>query len=94
MAHGLAKRGLAVERQRPVPIHYDGVTVDEGFRLDLLVEGKLLIELKSVERLAPVHGKQVLTYLRLMDLSLGLLMNFGAPTFREGLKRIVNGHTP
>ena len=92
MAHSLRKRGLAVERQRPVPLHFDGVAVDEGFRLDLLVDGKLLIELKSVERLAPVHGKQVLTYLRLMNLSLGLLMNFGAPTFREGLKRIVNGH--
>ena len=92
MAHGLRRRGLAVERQRSVPIHVDGVAVDEGFRLDLLVEGKLVIELKSVERLAPVHGKQVLTYLRLMNLSLGLLMNFGAPTFREGLRRIVNGH--
>lgn len=92
MAHSLRKRGLAVERQRPVPIHFDGVAVDEGFRLDLLVEGKLVIELKSVERLAPVHGKQVLTCLRLMNLSLGLLMNFGAPTFREGLRRIANGH--
>ena len=92
MAHSLAKRSLAVERQRPVPVTYDGVAVDEGFRLDLLVEGKLLIELKSVERLAPVHGKQVLTYLRLMNLSLGLLMNFGAPTFREGCKRVVNNH--
>ncbi len=62
----------------------------EAFRLDLFVEGKLLIELKSVERLAPVHGKQVLTYLRLMNLPLGLLMNFGAATFREGVKRVVN----
>ena len=92
MAHSLRKRGLVVERQRPVPIHFDGVAVDEGFRLDLLVEGTLVIELKSVEWLSPVHGKQVLTYLRLMNLSLGLLMNFGAPTFREGLRRIVNGH--
>lgn len=92
MAHSLRKRGLAVERQRPVPIYFDGVAIDEGFRLDLLVEGKLVIELKSVERLAPVHAKQVLTYLRLMNLSLGLLMNFGAPTFRESLRRIVNGH--
>lgn len=92
MAHSLTKRGLMVERQRPVPIRFDGVAIEEGFRLDLLVEGKLLIELKSVERLSPVHGKQVLTYLRLMNLSLGLLMNFGAPTFREGLKRVVNGH--
>lgn len=73
---------------------FDGVAVDEGFRLDLLVGGRLLIELKSVERLAPVHGKQVLTYSRLMALLLGLLMNFGAPTFREALKRVVNGHHP
>ena len=70
MAHSFIKRGVAVERQRSVPIVHNGVAVDEGFRLDLLVEGKLLIELKSVERLAPVHGKQVPTYLRLMNLSL------------------------
>lgn len=94
MAHGLTKRGLVVERQAPVAIVFDGVAVSEGFRLDLLVEGKLLIELKSIERLAPVHGKQVLTYLRLMNLPLGLLMNFGGATFKEGLKRVVNGHHP
>lgn len=94
LAHSLAKRGLIVERQRAVPIFFDGVAVKEAFRLDLFVEGKLLIELKSVERLAPVHGKQVLTYLRLMNLPLGLLMNFGAATFREGVKRVVNGHFP
>ena len=68
--------------------------MDEGFRADLLVEGRLLIELKSCERLAPVHGKQVLTYLRLMELPLGLLMNFGAATFREGIKRVANNHDP
>ena len=94
LAHSLVRRGLTVERQRPVPIIYDGVAVDEGFRFDLLIERKLLIKLKSVERIAPVHGKQLLTYLRLMNLSLGLLMNFGAPIFREGLKRVVNGHRP
>ena len=66
--------------------------IDEGFRADVLIEGRLLIELKSVERLAPVHGKQVLTYLRLMDLPLGLLMNFGAGTFREGIKRVANNY--
>lgn len=66
--------------------------IDEGFRADLLVEGRLLIELKSLERTASVHGKQVLTYLRLMNLPLGLLMNFGAATFREGVKRIANSH--
>lgn len=93
LAYGLARRGLLVERQKPVPIRLEGVILDEGFRADLLVEGKLLIELKSVERTAPVHGKQVLTYLRLMDLPLGLLMNFGAATFREGVKRVANNRS-
>jgi len=93
LAHSLAARGLAVERQKPVPIRLPGVTLDEGFRADLLVEGKLLIELKSVERAAPVHGKQVLTYLRLMDLPLGLLMNFGAATFKEGVKPVANNRS-
>ncbi len=88
----LAKRGLAVERQRPIPIRYEGVILEEGFRADLIVEGRLLIELKSTEQFAPVHGKQLLTYLRLMNLPLGLLMNFGAPTFKEGLRRVANNH--
>ena len=92
LAESLARRGVAVERQKPVPILFDGIAINEGFRADLLLEGKLLIELKSVERIAPVHGKQVLTYLRLLDLPLGLLMNFGAATFREGIKRIANNH--
>jgi iron complex transport system substrate-binding protein len=92
LAQSLALRGLAVERQKPVPIQLDGLTINEGFRADLLVERRLLIELKSVERLGPVHAKQVLTYLRLMDLPLGLLMNFGAATFREGIKRVANNH--
>jgi len=92
LAQSLAQRGLVVERQKPIPIRFEGVIIDEGFRADILVEGRLLIELKSVERAAPVHGKQVLTYLRLMDLPLGLVMNFGAATFREGIKRVVNNH--
>ena len=92
LAQALTRRGLLVERQKPIPIRFDGVILDEGFRADLLVEGVLLIELKSVERTAPVHGKQVLTYLRLMELPLGLLMNFGAATFREGVRRVVNNH--
>lgn len=78
----LAARGLSVERQKVVPIRYEAVVLDEGFRVDLLVERRLLIELKSTDNHAPVHAKQVLTYLRLMDLPLGLLMNFGAATFR------------
>ena len=89
----LARRGLSVERQKSITICFDDFVINEGFRADLLVEGILLIELKSVERIAAVHGKQVLTYLRLMNLPLGLLMNFGAATFREGIKRIVNNHT-
>lgn len=92
LEHGLARRGLAVERQKLVPIRFEGLVVEGGFRADLLVEGCLLIELKSIERLAPIHGKQVLTYLRFLDLSLGLLMNFGGETFKEGLRRIVNNH--
>ena len=88
----LRRRGLDVRRQVPIRICVDDIVVNEGFRADLLVEGKLLIELKSVETLAPVHRKQVLTYLRLMDLPLGLLMNFGAATFREGIRRIVNNY--
>lgn len=88
----LRERGLSVERQKPVPIQYAGLTFDEGFRADLVVEGCLVVELKSVEKLAPVHGKQLLTYLRLMDLSLGLLINFGAATFKEGVRRIVNNY--
>jgi GxxExxY protein len=94
LAHSLERRGLTVERQKPVPIRIDGLSFDEGFRADLLTEGKLLIELKCADRFAPVHVKQVLTYLRLMDLPLGLLMNFGTATFREGGRRVVNSHGP
>lgn len=92
LANVITKRGLSVERQKIIPIQFDDLIIDDGFRADLLVEGKLLIELKSIERLVPVHGKQVLTYLRFLNLPVGLLMNFGAPTFREGLRRIVNQH--
>lgn len=88
----LAERGLFVERQKSIPIRFNGISLEEGFRAALLVEGQLLIELKSTEAFVPVHGKQVLTYLRLMDLSLGLLMNFGAPTFRDGVRRIANNY--
>ncbi|WOE74843.1 GxxExxY protein [Alterisphingorhabdus coralli] len=92
LAGELERRGLRVDRQKPVEIKYKGIVHAEGFRADLLIENSLLVELKSVERLQPVHGKQVLTYLRLLDLPLGLLMNFGAATFKEGIKRIVNKH--
>jgi GxxExxY protein len=88
----LAERGLQVERQKPVPIRFRGLVLQEGFRADLLVEDQLLIELKSTEAHAPVHAKQVLTYLRLLDLRLGLLMNFGAAQFRDGIRRIANNY--
>ena len=90
LARALQRRGYKVERQRPVPIRYDEVTFDEGFRADLIVNGCLLIELKSLERLAPVHGKQVLTYIRLLDFRLGLLINFGEELLKRGIKRVAN----
>lgn len=93
LAAALTERGLRVEMQRPVPVAYRGVAVRDAFRVDLLLEGNLIIEVKSLERLAPVHSKQLLTYLRLMDLPLGLLMNFGADMFRNGLKRVINDRT-
>ncbi|HTI69720.1 MAG TPA: GxxExxY protein [Candidatus Limnocylindria bacterium] len=86
------ERGLEVKRQVPVSIRLLGLKFDEGFRADLIVNELLLVELKSVEHLAPVHAKQVLTYLRLLGLPLALLINFGAPTFKEGVKRIANNH--
>ncbi len=92
LSRQLEQRGLKIMRQVPVRIEYDGLVLDEGFRADLVVEGRFVIELKSVESLAPVHPKQLLTYLRLMRLPLGLLINFGAATFREGVRRVVNNH--
>ncbi len=92
MAASLARCGFAVERQKPIAIEYDGLLFSEAFRADLVVEGRLIIEIKSIDRLAPVHGKQMLTYLRLARQPLGLLMNFGGETFREGVRRVVNDH--
>ncbi|MDP3677037.1 MAG: GxxExxY protein [Novosphingobium sp.] len=92
LAESLRQAGLAVERQIALPLRYKGVVVDNAFKIDLLVNRTLVIELKSVERLAPVHGKQILTYLRLMNLPLGLLMNFGQGTFKDGLKRVANDY--
>jgi iron complex transport system substrate-binding protein len=94
LAKALEQRGFSVERQKPISIEFDGLRFDEGFRLDLLVDGRVVVELKSIEKLAAVHAKQVLTYLRLMDLRVGLLINFGAPTLKEGLRRIVNAYVP
>jgi GxxExxY protein len=92
LAAKLERCGLKVERQRPVSIKYENMEFPDAFRIDLLVSGQLVIEIKSVETLNKVHGKQLLTYLRLMNLPLGLLMNFGSTMFAEGLKRVVNNH--
>ena len=92
MQEMLRQAGLHVEKQVAVPLRYKGVVIDNAFKIDLLVENQLVVELKSVERLSDVHGKQVLTYLRLMDLPLGLLMNFGQATFKDGLRRIANDY--
>ena len=86
----LEQRGLRVRRQVAVPVELMGLRFDEGFRVDLLVEDRLVVELKSVENLSPVHWKQVLTYLRLLQLPVGLLINFGAATFKEGVRRVAN----
>ena len=92
LAQALRQHGLLVEQQRPVPIKFREMTFSDAFRADLIVENLLVIEVKSVERNAPVHAKQLLTYLRLMKQPLGLLMNFGCETFKDGVKRVVNGH--
>ena len=91
LATGLAREGFHVERQKLVPMTFEGITYAESFRLDLVIEGTLIIEVKSTERNLLVYSKQLLTYLRLTEQPVGLLMNFGYPTFREGLKRVVNG---
>ncbi|MDD2500797.1 MAG: GxxExxY protein [Geobacter sp.] len=91
LAKLLTDKGLFIERQVAVPVKFQGLSFDEGFRADLIVENKLIIELKSVERLQPVHSKQLLTYLRLTGCKLGLLINFGDNLLKDGIKRVANG---
>lgn len=91
LARKLEKKGLSVERQVPISITFEDMTFDEGFRADLVVERKVIVELKSVERLQPVQSKQLLTYLRLTGCRLGLLINFGEHLLKDGFKRITNG---
>lgn len=91
LARMLEQRGLQVERQKPIDFEYLGMRFEGGFRADLVVANLVIVELKSVERVAPVHPKQLLTYLKLTNLPVGLLINFGSATLREGLHRVVNG---
>ena len=94
LADSLARDGLTVERQKPVGFEFEGRRFSDAFRLDILVDGRLVIEVKSVEKIVPVHAKQVLTYLRLMNQPVGLLLNFGGEVMKDGIKRIVNDYAP
>ncbi|MBE7444899.1 MAG: GxxExxY protein [Planctomycetia bacterium] len=94
LAYELKKRGLSVDRQVSIPIEYHGIKFDEGFRVDILVENKVIIELKSVESVNKAHKKQVLTYLRLTGHKLGYLLNFGEAFMKDGISRIINGDIP
>jgi GxxExxY protein len=91
LAYELRKRDFTVETQLPVPIVYDDVYFDEGYRLDLLVNDSVIVEVKSIEEIAPIHKKQLLTYLRLRDKRLGLLINFNVELIKQGITRIANG---
>ena len=90
LAYELNKRGLQVVRERGIPAIYEEVRLELGFRADIIVESKVIIEVKSIESLAPVHGKILLTYLRLTDLRLGLLINFNVALIKDGIRRVVN----
>ena len=94
LAARLGQMGYAVVRQQPVDIEFEGVRIAGAFKMDLLVDGRLIVEIKSVERLLPVHAKQLLTYLRLTNRPVGLLINFGGETLKEGVRRLVNNHRP
>ena len=90
LAHELRRRGMKVETQVGLPVVYDGAKIDVGYRLDLLVEDVVVVEVKAVETLAPIHGAQLLTYLKLSGHRLGLLINFNVPHLKDGIKRMVN----
>mgnify|MGYP000246037323 CR=1 FL=1 len=91
LAHELRKRGLHVEQQCVLPVTYDGVRIDVGYRLDMLVESQVIVELKAVENIAPIHEAQLLSYLKLSGKKLGLLINFNVLHLKDGIKRMVNG---
>ena len=94
LAGKLVGLGYKVDRQMPIDIEFEGMRFDAAFRIDLLIDNRLLVEIKSVERLNAAHAKQLLTYLRLTGQSVGLLINFGGATLKEGVRRIVNDHKP
>jgi GxxExxY protein len=91
LAHELGRRSLRIVQQQPIPVVYENIRIDTGFRADLVVEAKVIVEIKSVDLVAPVHKKQLLTYLRLADKRLGLLINFNVVLIKNGITRVVNG---
>jgi iron complex transport system substrate-binding protein len=90
----LEQMGYSISRQEAIGIEFEGVRFEAAFRADLIVDGRLIVEVKSLERLSPVHAKQLLTYLRILKQPVGLLINFGGETLKEGVRRIVNDHRP
>jgi len=94
LAHELTKRGLKVDQQKELPVLYDGLKLDVGYRIDLLVEDSVIVELKATHELAPVHDAQLLSYLKLSDLQVGLLINFNVVRLKNGIKRIANNYQP
>src|SRR5688500_8975204 len=90
----LTRKGFEVERQKSLPFEFDGIVFEKGFHADLVVEGKLLIEVKSIAQIGTVQVKQTLTYMRLLELKLGLILNFGAASMRDGIKRVINSDRP
>ena len=88
----LVQRGFLVERQKDLPVVYRDTQIDCGYRLDLLVEGQVIVEVKAVDKLAPIHDAQVITYLRLSGMKVGLLVNFNVPLLKDGLRRLVNDY--
>lgn len=92
LVRDLARRGYTVERQKEVTFTFEGLRFENALKLDILVENAVIIEVKSAEKLHPAHERQLLTYLRLLDLRLGLLLNFGAPMMKDGIKRMINGY--
>ncbi len=92
LAYELTKRGYQVERQKPQPVIYDGLEIEVGYRLDVLVNGEVIVELKSVEQVLPIHHAQLMTYLKLSGKTLGLLINFNVPVIKQGIRRVAMNH--
>ncbi len=94
LCYELGAGGICFERQKPLPVRYESVLLDCGYRLDVVVDGQLVIELKTVEKFLPIHDAQLLTYLKLSGLTLGLLINFNVPVLKDGVRRLVNNYSP